>query len=275
MKKILIITLTILTISCNQNKKEEKIETNTKKEEVKKDYEIRPSVSNPFVSAIENAHKKNLFLKHKSVSFSIDIKFGGKQRLNAKITMLTNTTKIRIDKKDGATLVYDGQDIFISPKDADDKRARFDMFTWTYFFGFPYKLNDPGTKWEVQKNRTLDNISYNTAKLSFDTGIGDSPDDWYVLYADPNTNLLKASAYIVTYGSNGDTAKAESDPHAIYYKSFKTINNIPFATKWEFYGWRSEKGFTDKLGEASISNITFSEDENMTFRNPENYKKLN
>jgi len=281
MKKILIIFLSVGILSCDQNKKEEqkeiKVEETKNKIPVESDGGIGDgalSISNQVLNNIEKAHKKDQFLKHKAVSFNINIIFNGNERLDGKITMLTNSSKIRIDKKDTSKLIYDGKNILLSPEDANDKGARFDMFTWTYFFGLPYKLNDPGTKLELQDNRSLNNISHTTAKLTFEAGTGDAPDDWYIIYADPKTKLLQAAAYIVTYGSNGNTAKAEEDPHAIHYKNFITVDNIPFATTWEFYGWTTEKGMTDKIGEATITDIVFLEDEGLLFDNPKDSKTI-
>ncbi|MDH7446886.1 DUF6503 family protein [Aquimarina sp. 2201CG14-23] len=282
MKRILITLLSIgILSSCNQNNKEDNKETKVEVSE-----EITPvepnggigngalSISDHFTKSIEKTHKKDKFLSHKAVSFDINIIFNGKEHLDGKITMLTNSSKIRIDKKDESTLIYDGEKIYLYPADANDKGARFDMFTWTYFFGLPYKLSDPGTKWEMQEDRKLNNIAHSTAKLTFEAGTGDAPDDWYVIYADPVAKSLQAAAYIVTYGSDGDTSKAEEDPHAIRYKEFTNVNNIPFATKWEFYGWTSEKGMTDNLGEATISNITFLDNEVQLFDGPENAKVI-
>ncbi|WP_299185813.1 DUF6503 family protein [uncultured Aquimarina sp.] len=279
MKRILVVLLTISIIGCNQKKKEKK--TAPEVTETKDAIPVEPnggigdgalSISDHFIKSIEKAHKKDKFLDHKAVSFYIKIIFNGKEHLEGKVTMLTNSSKIRIDKKDESKLIYDGEKVYLCPADANDKGARFDMFTWTYFFGLPYKLSDPGTKWEMQDDRTLNNTIHSTAKLTFEAGTGDAPDDWYVIYADPVAKSLQAAAYIVTFGSDGDTSKAEADPHAIHYKDFTSIDSIPFATKWEFYGWTSEKGMTDKLGEATISDITFLENEGKLFDDPENSK---
>ncbi|WP_299439632.1 DUF6503 family protein [uncultured Aquimarina sp.] len=280
MKRFFIALLTICILSCNQDKKEE-----SKEPEVIENNEMIPvepnsgigdgalSITDNFIKRVEKTHKKDRFLTHKAVSFRIKILFGGKEHLDGKITMLTNSSKIRIDKKDNSKLIYDGENVYLCPADANDKGARFDMFTWTYFFGLPYKLSDPGTKWEMQDDRTLNNIPHSTAKLTFEAGTGDAPDDWYVIYADPVAKSLQAAAYIVTFGSDGDTSKAEADPHAIHYKEFTTVDNIPFATKWDFYGWTSEKGMTDTLlGEATITDITFLESEGALFDDPENSK---
>ncbi|WP_103071237.1 DUF6503 family protein [Aquimarina sediminis] len=282
MKHLLILIISIVILSCTKNKKEENqtsVTTDNKKEMIPTEPDGGigdgglPIIDN-YIQSIEKAHKKPDFLNHKAISFNINVFFDGKQHLDGKITMLTNSTKIRIDKTDDSKLIYTGKNVFLCPEDAKDAGARFDMFTWSYFFGFPYKLNDPGTKLELEDLRILDGIKYQTAKLSFEKEVGDSPEDWYILYTDPKDKILKSAAYIVTYGNDGDISKAEEDPHAIYYKDFITIEGIPFATKWEFFGWTEEKGITDKLGEATITDITFLEEEGSIFETPENAKEI-
>ncbi len=282
MKQVLILFLAAIIIGCSPNKKTEK-GTGTETSDTSKKMPVEPdggigdgglSIENVFIKSIEKAHKKTEFLKHKAISFNINILFGGKEHLDGKITMLTNASKIRIDKKDESKLIYNGEKVFLCPKEANDGGARFDMFTWTYFFGLPYKLDDPGTKWELKNPRPLEGIEHQTARLTFEKDTGDSPDDWYVVYSN-NENVLKAAAYIVTFGSDGDTSKAEADPHAIHYKDFKTVDGIPFATTWKFYGWTEEKGMTDKLlGEAIITDITFLDAEASLFETPENSKEI-
>ncbi|WP_106792290.1 DUF6503 family protein [Aquimarina sp. Aq78] len=282
MKNLWIFIMAIIISSCGNNKKEEShatdaIDDKTEKIPVEPDGGMGDgavSIMDHHIKNIEKAHKKADFLKHKAVSFNIAISFGGKLRLDGKITMLTNSTKIRIDKKDESKLIYTGEKVFLCPEDASDKGARFDIFTWTYFFGMPYKLNDPGSKLELENMRALNEVEYQTAKLTFEKNIGDSPDDWYIIYTDPKDHTLQATVYIVTFGSKGDITKAEGDPHIIQYQDFKTVEGIPFATKWKFYGWTEEKGITNKLGEATITDITFLEDEGSIFETPDNAKEI-
>ena len=232
------------------------------------------SIEALYVQNIEKAHAKKAFLDHDAIQFDLQLFFGGKERLNGKIIMKTNSSQIKIIRTDGSELIYNGSQVYLNPSDADDKGARFAMFTWPYFFAMPYKLNDPGTNWAMEQDREIDDKTYPTAKLTFDKGTGDSPDDWYLVYSDPETHVLKAAAYIVTYGSDGDVAKAQADPHAIVYENFEEINGVPIATEWQFHGWSPEKGMTKNLGNATLSNFQFVEKTQDMFVVPKNAKAL-
>ncbi|MUP46359.1 hypothetical protein E0K83_11450 [Gramella sp. BOM4] len=226
-----------------------------------------------FSENIEEAHNKTAFMTHEAVAFDIKLMFGGKNRLNGEVSMLTNSTKVRLDKNNGTTVIYDGEQVYITPDTANVAGARFDIFTWQYFFAMPFKLTDPGTVWEDPKKHLLDSLEYDAAKLSFESSIGDSPDDWYVVYQDPETSRLKAAAYIVTYSK--DQEEAEKDPHAIVYSDYTMLGGVAFATKWNFHNWSQENGLGEKLGEARISNIRFFKPDEKTFKVPENSKAVN
>ena len=281
MKNLIILALVGLLSSCNTSNKKTS-EESTIKQDTLNTIPVEPdggigdgalSIEKQFLKNIEVAHKKDAFIDHEMISFDAVINFGGKTILDAKITMLTNSSKIRIDKKDGTKLIYNGDKVMLCPKEASDKRARFDMFTWSYFFALPFKLNDPGTSIEMKQNRPLDGENYATAKLTFSEGTGDAPDDWYIIYINPENNVVTAAAYIVTYGSGDDISKAESDPHMIIYKDYALIDNIPISTQWDFYGWTEEKGKTEKLGEAMISDVVFLEENASLFEEPDDYKE--
>lgn len=234
--------------------------------------EIKPPKVLSFSENIEEAHNKPAFREHEMVSFHLNLKFGGKTRLDADIHMTTNSEKVRLDKADGSSLIYDGENVYLTPAQAEENGARFDIFTWQYFFSMPFKLTDPGTVWEEKPDRELAGKTYQTARLSFMANTGDSPDDWYLIYKDPNTNRLEAAAYIVTFNSKPE--EAEKNPHMIVYSDYKMIEGVAFASKWKFYEWNQDKGIGKQLGEAEVSDIRFSEMEKDLFNKPDDYKKI-
>ncbi|APU69196.1 DUF6503 family protein [Christiangramia flava] len=214
---------------------------------------IAPVLSVP--ENIEEAHNKVAFMEQEAIAFDIDLSFNGNSRLNATISMLANSSRIKLEKKDGTVLIFDGEKVFQQSGDLIDTGARFDIFTWPYFFALPFKLTDPGTMWEEKPDRDMEGQNYHTARLTFQSQIGDSPDDWYLIYQDPETLRLKAAAYIVTF--NRAAEEAEKSPHIIVYENYKMIKQVPFPQKWHFHNWSAENGLGEKLGEATISNVHF------------------
>ncbi|MDN3594967.1 hypothetical protein [Zunongwangia endophytica] len=271
MKKLLLFYTIFLLFACKN-----KPESNTSEDKIMTepngsigDGAISPAMQFPV--SIEKAHQKSSFLKHEAVEFDISLTFGGKERLKAKITTLTNSGKIKVEKQDGISLVYDGEKAWILLADQNYKDARFDMFTWQYFFSLPFKLTDRGTKWEMPEKRLMESSLVNSAKLSFGENIGDAPDDWYIIYP-AEDGKLDAAAYIVTLNKEINTA--EANPHAINYNDYKLIDKIPFATKWTFHNWSKENGLEDQIGEAEIFNIHFIDPKQNFFKAPKQAKEI-
>jgi hypothetical protein len=199
-----------------------------------------------FQEKIAKAHLKKEFLQKDAVQFDLLLEFGGSEKMNATFTILTNSNKGVVEYKNGAKIIFNKDKVFYSATIPNEEGVRFDAYTWGYFFLFPYKLSDPGTIWNAYANKE---------KVTFTSGTGDAPDDWYVVYADKTTHLLEKAAYIVTL--NGDKEAAEKNPHAIQYSEYTKVEGIPIATKWVFWGWKEGQGFTDELGHAALTNIKF------------------
>lgn len=119
----------------------------------------------------------------------------------------------------------------------------------------PYKIGDSGVILNEGKRMISEGKYFLTQKMSFKKGIGDAPDDWYILYVDSSTNLLNTAAYIVTFGR---TAKeAEASPHAISYSNYIEVDGVPIAMSWTFSEWNEKDGVTRKIGDATITNVEF------------------
>jgi len=222
----------------------------------KVDETITKTNNNSLIASIEAAHKNTNFQTKKDVSFDIELTFGGTKRLDGNITLSTDSRKGKITNENGTIIVFSDGEVSTSSAEMNPKSARFSAYTWPYFFMFPYKLSDPGTIWNSFDNSALNGTEFITQKLTFTSGTGDAPDDWYIMYADKETKLTHCAAYIVTAGGSSQK-EAEEDPHAIQYLDYKTVDGIPISHEWKFWGWRTDEGLTDQLGFAKISNVKF------------------
>lgn len=257
----------ILLMSCKDNT------TDTSKTDRTQPETTRVNPAEKWAREISRTHQIDSFKQEDALSFNLNLTFDGRDPMNAKITMTTDGAQIKIEKQDSTNLYYGANGAFLSPQKKNYNGARFDVLTWPYFFALPFKLNDPGTKWSDQKNRKFDGDSLQSAKLTFDNNTGDSPDDWYIVYASANTNFLKAAAYVVTLGKTVE--EAEKNPHAIVYDHFITVNDIPFAQEWHFKNWSEERGaYGAPIGSAEITDIDYFTPDKNTFKVPEDAVKI-
>lgn len=208
-----------------------------------------------FCKQIEQAHQKDLWDKQNAFRFHFYLEFRGKKRMDGIITMQPNNGKVHMALDNGITATFDGEKAWYAPDTAEFANARFNIRTWPYFTEAAYKLNDPGSNMENMGLTDLNGTTYHAGYMTFGDNVGDSPDDWYIVYADTSDHLLKALAYIVTYKKTQE--KANEDPHAITYSDYVDLDGIPIASHWEFHTWRDSLGLTEKLGDARLSDMEF------------------
>jgi hypothetical protein len=214
-----------------------------------------------FAGPIEEAQGVDAWRAHRAFQADVLIESQGKTRLDGRLLFATDFSGVALRTADGVVAVFDGERAWVSPADAVLPRARFDLLTWPYFIAAPFKLRDPGAHLEPGAERELSTGTeerYSTARLTFDSGVGDTSDDWYVVFRDPATDRLAALAYVVTYGTTLDEAAA--DPHAITYHDFPEVEGTELATSWTFWHWDPEDGIHgDPIATARLTGLRFVE----------------
>jgi hypothetical protein len=209
-----------------------------------------------FAGPIETAHGRAAWYAAKALEARLSLSFGGRPALAGSLLFRTNLAASRIELGDGTVAVFDGSSAWVSPASSRFERARFHLLTWPYFAALPMKLRDPGTHIELLGERPLRAKAYLAARLTFDPGTGDTPDDWYVLYRDRDSGRLVAAAYIVTYGTTASAAGKE--PHAITYDDFVRLDGTQVATTWTFWHWSEERGITgEPIGSGKLTGLRF------------------
>ena len=227
-----------------------------------------PTFQQAFAARAEEAFGAGAWKAKDAVEMAITVHFGGNKIVDGKLLFTPDTGKSRLDLADGTVAVFDGEKAWVSPEDSAFAGARFHLLTWPYFLAAPAKLQDPGAHLEDLGATSLGEVAYDSARLTFDAGVGDAPDDWYILYSEPATGRLAAMAYIVTFGNTKE--KAEEDPHAITYEDLQTVAGIQVPMHWQFWAWNEEQGIHgDPIGEVRLREVGFPTPAPDTFAKPE------
>jgi hypothetical protein len=209
-----------------------------------------------FAGPIERAHGLAAWRSHPAFGSGLTVEFGGRPMIEGRMLFRIDLGATRLELADGTVVVFDGTSAWVSPAGSNLPRARFHALTWPYFVAAPMKLSDPGTHLEPLGSRQLQGETFDAARLTFDPGTGDSPDDWYVLYRDPGSGLLRAMAYIVTYDRSA--AEAEAEPHAITYHDFAEVDGVKLATAWKLWNWNEAEGIVgEPIGQARLADSRF------------------
>lgn len=226
------------------------------------------------IHAIEAAHAGSVYNAQAAIRADMVVDFGP-MHLEGTMWFTPSMGQVRMELTGGdgvITIVYDGEQAWLSPADAavPGPPARFHVLTWPYFVAVPYKLDDPGTAHADAGGHPIrsDNESLPGVKITFGNGVGDTPDDWYMAFAEPDTGRLTALSYIVTYGKDAETANEQ--PSIALYDDFIEVDGVPFATTWTFHYWTPGEGLVgEPKGSAKLSNIAFVEPPAGAFDKPE------
>jgi len=225
-----------------------------------------PSFPEHFVAPIEEAHADSVWQTRDALAAGLTVRFGGQTTLDGQMLMETESGRVRLKLGGDTVAVFDGRQAWVAPDSAALPRARFHLRAWPYFLAAPYKLDDPGTRlarrgrMPVQQAPAQDDAAFNetmpAARLTFAPGTGDSPDDWYVLYRDPQSGRLAAMGYVVTYGA---ATAEEATPHAIVYGDYEKVDGVPVPTNWAFYNWSKKQGpHGERTGRVTLHNPRFT-----------------
>ena len=103
-----------------------------------------------------------------------------------------------------ATLGWNGEVAWIRPTaDAFPSDPRFWATTPFYFAGIPWVLADEGAAVEKLESVVLPQTGVDgplpTLRVTYGSGVGDAPDDFYVLHLHPETHRVLAVRYIVSF----------------------------------------------------------------------------
>ena len=95
---------------------------------------------------------------------------------------------------------WDGQNAWSFPDTANvGVNPRFWSNTPFYFIALPFVLADEGVNLEELAPKEYKGVTYDLVKATYKDGMGDAPDDFYVIYIHPETKQMGGLRYIVSY----------------------------------------------------------------------------
>ncbi len=162
--------------------------------------------------------------------------------------------KTKIESKDWS-IGYDGKGVWLLKHDLGyEGNPVFYHNLMFYFYAMPFIISDPGTNYETVAPTELDGKIYNGLKVSYNKGVGDSPEDEYILYFDPETNKMAWLAYTVTFKDQ----KKSDDWHYIKYDRWQDVNGLLLPEKLVWYNIENGKPKGKKM-DVKFDKITATE----------------
>jgi len=151
---------------------------------------------------------------------------------------------------------WDGEQAWIHPDTAEiPYDTRFWSLTPYYFIGIPFVLGDDGIFLEKLEDVEWQEKSHDVVKVTFDEGVGDAPDDYYVLYFEKQSHELAVIRYIVSYPAyfpdGGHLPEKFMD-----VQGRQVVDGIVLPEGYETYWW-TEEGSGERITTIEVSDVEF------------------
>jgi len=189
MKNTTLLLLAIaLFFSCKQEKKTNDYSKDT--------LDVTTSIYPENISKIFNTHGGlELWNKVQTLAFTMPNPNG-----NEITTTNLKTRKSLIDMPNHK-IGFDGKSVWLLKKDTTSYKGnpKFYYNLFFYFYAMPFVLADDGITYKEAEPLTFEGKTYPGIHISYDSGIGASPEDEYILYYDSDTNKMAWLAYTVTF----------------------------------------------------------------------------
>ncbi|WP_411894608.1 DUF6503 family protein [Winogradskyella sp. A2] len=247
MKNILrIFLIATILVAC---KNESKIET-TEIQEINKE-DITTSIYPEAITKVFNAHGGiDQWNKMQTLSFTMN-KPNGKE-------VTTTHIRNRAEHIDTPTYTmgFDGNVLWVIEKDGNEYKgnAKFYKGLMMYFYAMPFILGDSGIIYEDTEPLTFEGKIYPGILISYEAGIGESPDDQYLVYFDEETGQMQWLGYTVTFGKDGKS----KDFYFIRYNNWQTVNGLVLPKSIDWYKYENNLP-TEKRNTIEFIDIVVSE----------------
>jgi hypothetical protein len=154
---------------------------------------------------------------------------------------------------------WDGKKAWKHPADAEiEENPRFWALTPYYFVGVPFVLADEGIQLAYEGEISFEGNTYHQVRVTFGEGMGDAPDDFYVLYLDTETSRVGGLRYVVSYPGFYEEGQHSEEKHMTYYGT-QTVGGIVFPKTIKTYAWDGKQP-GELMVNISITDIDFKPD---------------
>ncbi len=185
-----------------------------------------------------------------SVSFSnrfeVDFGDGNWAPFDGEIQVETSSRRahVALSNPDGSMgrLAYDGETAWSagSLQGLAQAPARFTAWRDFYLYNLPWMTQDPGVHLGEPGMATLlgGDEHLVTIRMTFEMHAGDTPNDYYLLYIDPETYRLRASQYVMTYASMLPEGMVATPPSIFVWQETVEVDGLIVPSRYTVY-WPS------------------------------------
>lgn len=202
----------------------------------------------------------DLWKQMQALQFTISDDYGNEV---TKVALKSRKTQIDMPNH---TIGFDGNDVWLLKKDtmAYKGNPKFYYNLMYYFYAMPFVLADDGIQYKAADTLNFEGKAYPGIKISYEKGVGESPEDEYILYYDKDTYKMAWLGYTVTFFSK----EKSKEFNFIKYGGWQTINGLLLPETLVWYTTENNLP-TTKRNEVKFINVAITEQK----MKPESFEK--
>jgi len=243
MKKILLLAIAISILAC-------KNKTTPAVDYSEENLDVTTSIYPENITKIFTAHGGlDPWNTMKSLEFTM------KKPNGDEVTITNLKNRKSLIEMPNHTIGFDGDDFWLKNKDTATYKGnpKFYYNLMFYFYAMPFILADDGIIYEEVAALIFEGKTYPGIKISYESGIGESPEDEYILYYDSETNKMAWLGYTVTYFSK----EQSKEFHFIKYSNWQTVKGLVLPETLTWYKYENNLP-TEKRNDLQFTDIKVS-----------------
>jgi hypothetical protein len=169
------------------------------------------------------------------------------------IDLLASRAYHDMDAPAKGRFAWTGEQAWAEFPEPEKAAVRFWALTPYYFVAMPFVLGDPGVKLEqaAEDPAAAGLPAADTVKVTFESGTGDAPDDYYIVYLAKDTGRLLALRYVVSYAPFMKPGMKHTPEKLLVYEGETAVGPLKLAARNDFYAWTGKRG--DKITVSTVS----------------------
>lgn len=124
-----------------------------------------------------------------------------------------------------------------------------------YFYAMPFVLADDGILYEKVENLIFDDVEYPGYRISYNQGVGVSPEDEYFIHYDAKTKEMAWLGYTVTYYSQEKSTKIKW----IRYDDWQEVGDLKLPASMMWYKNEENKP-SEERSRRAFNNVKLSKE---------------
>ncbi|WP_397363252.1 DUF6503 family protein [Olleya sp. R77988] len=240
MKQLSLALLIMLSLTSCKNETNTKTETTKGIDYSKEKLDVTTSIYPENLTKVFNAHGGiDLWKLMKSLEYT-QTKPDGKE---VTITNLVNR-KALIDATN-YSIGFDGKQPWLLNKTNQAYKGYDPKFGYNlmfYFYAMPFIMSDDGIDYSETEPLVFEGVTYPGIKITYQSGVGETPEDQYLLFYNPETYIMEWLGYTVNFVPGIDTKEF----HFRRYNDWQEVNGLLVPKSITGYGYKNDKPTTPK-----------------------------